>query len=520
VASSTLGHQALVASGCRLCVVCDHATLGGVLADDELAHLWAEVPSALIELRLDGYADLTPVAFAHALACLGPKRCVVTFRSREEGGGKAADDSDAQRCAYYTQAFAAGVHAVDTELASLRRHQPLAKLWATGQGSLRVVSAHQLSAAVALTQAALVAQRDAAEAYGADVVKMVVAPRDTMGCLPLLTLLEERRPQGRPLIGLAIGAVGLWSRILAGRWPQPAPWTYARLQQRPEGPLGQPTWQTMVRTYRVADIDGTTPVFGVIGAPVAQSLSPEVHNGWLRQRRLPGVYLPLHVPDAVSDFLQHVAPRLGLRGLSVTHPHKVACLPCCAALSAAARAIGAVNTLLPAPGGTWRGDNTDAAAAVDSVVSAMEQPAAGLRVLLLGAGGVARAAAMGFAAAGAQVSVWARRPAAAAALAAHVGGQVHSVLAGDATFDVVVHCTPVGMASTQGALPFRLDGLRPSCLVFDTIYRPAQTPLLCKARAAGHPTLNGLDMFMRQAAAQFARFTGVTAPVAGGTGTP
>jgi shikimate dehydrogenase len=260
-------------------------------------------------------------------------------------------------------------------------------------------------------------------------------------------------------------------------------------------------------------------VAGVIGDPVGHSLSPALHNAALVELGLDWAYLAFPVPAGSGQAAVAAMVDLGIRGLSVTMPHKAGAAKACHQLSPLAERLGVVNTVTNV-GGQLVGDSTDGPGFVDSLAELGWSPA-GKRCLILGAGGSARAVVLALGAAGAKrVEVVARRPEQAFEVAALAGdaGMVTTVDAADAA-DLVVNATPVGMTGVavdgSGELPFGLETKRlgPGQLVADLIYAPATTPLLASARARGAGTCNGLGMLVHQAARQVTIWTGRDAPI-------
>jgi shikimate dehydrogenase len=263
----------------------------------------------------------------------------------------------------------------------------------------------------------------------------------------------------------------------------------------------------------------TTVVAGVIGDPVGHSLSPALHNAALVELGLDWVYLAFPVPAGSGQAAVAAMVDLGIRGLSVTMPHKAGAAKACHQLSPLAERLGVVNTVTNV-GGQLVGDSTDGPGFVDSLAELGWSPA-GKRCLVLGAGGSARAVVLALGAAGAKrVEVVARRPEQALEVAALAGdaGMVATVDAADEA-DLVVNATPVGMTGVpvdgSGKLPFGLEPkkLGPGQLVADLIYAPATTQLLASARARGAGTCNGLGMLVHQAARQVTIWTGRDAPI-------
>jgi shikimate dehydrogenase len=278
-----------------------------------------------------------------------------------------------------------------------------------------------------------------------------------------------------------------------------------------------------------AAINATTKLVGLLGWPVSHSVSPAMHNAAFAARGLDWRYLPLPVnpqlPAAVGRAVGGLAA-LGMVGANVTVPHKQAVMPYVQRLLPAAQAIGAVNTLIVEADGSVTGDNTDAAGLIADLAE-HGVGVAGCRVLVLGAGGSARAAVYGLAAAGAaRIDVLNRTPAAAQALVAaldplapacslHAGALPQDVarLAHDA--DLIVNCTSLGMTPHNDTTPWPQDvPLWGGQVIYDLVYNPPQTVLLRQAAEAGARAIGGLGMLVWQGALAFERWTGQPAPVA------
>ncbi len=255
---------------------------------------------------------------------------------------------------------------------------------------------------------------------------------------------------------------------------------------------------------------------GVAGWPVDHSRSPAIQNAALAESGLAEDwrYQLLPIPPELFDETVPALPEAGFRGINVTIPHKQAALALATEASASAGAIGAANLLLFEGDGQIRADNTDAPALCGALGAV--QAVRGATVLVLGAGGSARAAVWSLIDAGArEVRVWNRTPERAQALADELGAvAVHAAGAAD----VLVNCTSVGLDPGDGgfgALPLGPSDLAGYRVVVDFVYRadPAGTPLLTAARAAGVPAIDGLELLVRQGALSFEQFTGMPAPV-------
>jgi len=261
-------------------------------------------------------------------------------------------------------------------------------------------------------------------------------------------------------------------------------------------------------------VGGATRVAGIIGDPVSHSRSPAIHNAAYVAMDLDWVFVAFPVPAGSAAAALSGARLLGIAGLNVTMPHKTDAAMACDVLSPTAAVLGAVNTVV-ARDGVLTGDSTDG----EGLVRSLRDEGIDLgssKILVLGAGGAGRAIAQSLGVYGARVTVAARRldAAVAAAALAEDGEAVDLERVGPAIAeaDVVVNATPIGMRGE--APPFDPDLLVGRRLVLDTVYHPAETPLLAAARARSVPAANGIGMLVHQAALAFEAFTGMAAPLA------
>ena len=331
-----------------------------------------------------------------------------------------------------------------------------------------------------------------------------------------LRMLELIRRSKVPTIGLCMGDIGIPTRILAGKFG--APFTYATFHHERALAPGQLSYQQMTEIYRYDQINADTEVYGVIADPIGHSLSPLIHNAAFQHRKLNKVYVPLRVPrEDLSRFIDD-APALGVRGLSVTIPHKEEVIKRLSEADGAVRGIGAANTVV-FEGKKRLGFNTDYRAAVDSLEAAIgaadqvESRLKGKTALVLGAGGAGKAIAYGLVRRGMQVVVSDIVPRQALTLAQRLDCRSiewsarHSVMA-----DLVANCTPLGMHPNVDETPYEKHHLRPSMIVFDAVYNPENTLLVKDARSRNCTVITGVDMFVRQACLQFELFTGEEGP--------
>ena len=455
------------------------ATVTGATAAELRANRDRVAGADLIELRLD-YVDRPDVASALAGRTTP---VIVTCRPAWEGGRFAG--SERERLGLLGAALAAGAEFVDVEWRA--EHKPLIRRHG---GDRIVISTHDFEG----IPNDIGDRYRAMRATGAAVVKVAAATRGLCDTLALAALGRGAESERRVVIGM--GPAGIASRVLAGRFG--SCWTYAGEGVAP----GQIELPRLRDEYRFPAITRRTAIYGVVGAPVSHSLSPAMHNAGFAEAGLDAVYLPLEARD-VDDFVQFAAA-VPLRGVSVTAPFKEALAARVTDVDPIGRQVGAINTVRCGDTG-WQGLNTDVPGFVETLLGRMRLP--GVRAAVLGAGGAARAVAVGLAGEGAVVAICARDGAKGAAAAAAVG-----VAAGDypppaGSWDLLVNSTPAGTWPDVEATPLPGGPFR-GRLVYDLVYNPATTRLLADAAAAGCDTIGGLDMLVAQAVRQFAWWTG------------
>jgi shikimate dehydrogenase len=270
-------------------------------------------------------------------------------------------------------------------------------------------------------------------------------------------------------------------------------------------------------------IDAKTRLCALIGNPVEHSLSPAIHNAAFQHLGLNFVYVAFKVED-VDGALRGLRALTGIRGVSVTIPHKVAVVPYLDEVAPTARNIGAVNTIV-SDGGRLTGYNTDASGAL-AALRAGGAPVDGGRVLILGSGGAARAIAFALCmdAKASALTILAildqERDTLVRDLRDKTGASVTGQQLTPDTLgrsipnaQVMIHCTPVGMSPKidETCVPAKL--LASHLTVMDIVYNPLETRLLKDARQAGCRTVRGIEMFLQQAVGQFELWTKQRAPV-------
>jgi len=456
-----------------------------------------------VELRLDWLEDDGEIArFLRQLSEAKPQATMIATCRRREAGGKYRGSIGAQ-LAHLAEAMRAGCRWCDLEIESIRECNPELLDVLLGDGR-RIASAHFFSRMPRhLDRVAAELSRSRSDA-----IKIAARCDSLAEGLKLLRLARKRRD----FIGIPMGECTLALRVLALRYGGAL--SYAPVENATAP--GQVSLDQMTNLYRADRLNQRTRVYGIIGNPVAHSLSPVIQNAAFQSRHINAVYLPFLVND-LRDFLNAIEP-LGIAGFSVTIPHKQSILRHLDDCDPLAAAIGAVNTVVVRGRGKLYGYNTDYVGVLRALESRILLR--GSRVLILGAGGAARAVAFALAQAGAAVCIAARRRKRAAKLARAVHGEAiefrHLRVANRPRekhefFDAIVNATPVGMHPHVHDSPLETRDL--NCrLVFDTIYRPQMTKLLRLAARRGIETVSGIEMFLAQGTAQFEIWTGERAP--------
>jgi 3-dehydroquinate dehydratase/shikimate dehydrogenase len=341
-----------------------------------------------------------------------------------------------------------------------------------------------------------------------DVIKIAVNAQQPTDNLRVLKLVKTAK---KPTLAICMGEIGFPTRVLALKYG--APWAYAAFNKERGIAPGLPSMDELRKVYPNTALNPDTEVFGVIGDPVAHSLSPQLFNNVFKRQGINAVYVPFRVPRGeLSGFLRAFA-ELPVRGYSVTIPHKEAAAAVAQQADPSVDRTRAANTLV------YRDDkffasNTDLLAVIELLganlpVGADGQPRdlGSLQALVLGAGGVARSVAHALHQEGCGVTLASRTLERAAALAVEIGGKsVDWVARHNIECDLLVNCTPVGMHPNVDESPIHASFLRPGLVVFDTVYTPETTLLIKESRLRGCQVITGVEMFVRQAGYQFQRF--------------
>jgi len=455
-----------------------------------------------VECRLDFLTEPPTRDQLARLLSHSPVDVIATCRPLREGGRFAGDEQT--RLEILHNAAAVGAAFVDVELDVPRSDWPDAP----------VILSHHDFDGVPENLEAILSEMEASDAAVNKIAFTAAGPEDAIRALDLLQRCTK------PTLALAMGETGVLSRILAGKFG--AFGTFASLAGGVESAPGQPSLEELRGVYRWDSLGHETKLFGVVGCPVAHSMSPAVHNASFSTAGVDAVYVPLHVEAGEENFKRFMdaamsRPGLGLRGLSVTIPHKHNALAYVGAdnCDELARRIGAINTVIVSPEGGLVGCNTDYAGAIEALCNVMgiaREQLTGRAVAVIGAGGVSRALVAALTACGAQVTIYNRTVSRGERLAEEFGCEAAGL--GDVAAlgaEIVINCTSIGMHPNVDDTP--LESI-PGCVrvVFDTVYNPLETRLLKLAAQAGCLCVSGLDMFVNQAAEQFKLWTGKPAP--------
>jgi 3-dehydroquinate dehydratase/shikimate dehydrogenase len=339
---------------------------------------------------------------------------------------------------------------------------------------------------------------------GADYYKLATTASCLCDSTVMLKFLQQESGNCA-VAGMCMGEQGIISRVLAVR--AGSAFTFASPGAGQETAPGQVAAHTLREIYRASQLDAATRIYGVAGNPVVQSLSPQMMNAAFCREDVNAVYLPLLATE-LSDLLACVRD-LPISGLSVTMPHKQQIVKHLDEADSLTRKTGACNTVVRTLDGRLLGFNTDVAGTV--VPLKQRLPLAGAKVLVIGAGGAARAAVFGLKDEGAEVLIVNRTPAPAQALAVQAGAMcISRADLKQHSFDVIVNATPVGMQSAES--PLEESEIR-ARFVLDMVYSSRETALAQAARRRGAETISGAEMFVQQGARQFEIWTGKPAPV-------
>jgi 3-dehydroquinate dehydratase / shikimate dehydrogenase len=480
----------------KVCVAIIGSTAAEML--EKASAVVKETP--FLEFRLD-YLEKPLLAlpklkhfFTDNTAATGIATCRRTANGGKFSGNVAAEIE------VLSKAAAAGFHIVDVELesaAALKKGE-LQKLRDTGVAL--IISHHDFAATKDLEG---IYKRIVP--FEPDFIKIVPTAKTLVDNVTLMRFIERMEDHSN-IIGICMGDAGIISRVLGVR--AGSAFTFAAASIGEETGPGQIAARTLIETYRIDQVDAATKVYGVAGNPIRSSLSPIMMNTAFRRETVNAVYLALQA-NKLSDLLKLVH-EIPIQGLSVTMPLKEEIMAHLEKTDPLSAKIGACNTVLRAQDGKLYGFNTDVAGITGPLEKRLSLR--GAKVLVLGAGGAARAAVFGLRDKGAEVFILNRTAETAQKLARQSGAKtIKKDAVAKTAFDVIINATPIGMTGIKANQLLEAKDLNTK-LVFDLVYNPLETPLLRMARQKGIPIITGIEMFVQQGARQFEIFTGKPAP--------
>jgi 3-dehydroquinate dehydratase/shikimate dehydrogenase len=475
----------------------------------------AEDGVKLVELRLD---FLRREPDLNRLVAPRPTATLLTVRRQQDGG--LWKDTEAKRLTLLRTAIAAEPEFVDLEVDIADQIPPFGK-------TRRIISYHNMET-MPENFDALYNEMAQKQPY---FIKIAAVPKTIDEMLRFLNFVKAKNDAAKQLggnpqtgggvrvIGICMGAMGKAARILAKKFSMP--YTYAMFSEERIIAPGMLPYQELRDLYHYEELNQETTVYGIIGNPIGHSLSPLIHNHSFLEQKINAVYVPFQITGENVPGLFRLAPELGLQGLSVTIPHKVAVMDELTKMDPAVEKIGACNTVV------FRqeeriGYNTDYMAAVSGIEHAfggnMTDDTSVLKnktALILGCGGVGKALAYGLKNRDVFVTLTDMNSENAVALAAHLGCErLNWEMRESLQPDILVNCTPLGMYPKTDETPYSKASLRSRMTVFDAVYNPEHTLLIKSAEEKGCRTVTGVEMFVGQACVQFKLFTGQKASAA------
>jgi len=456
-----------------------------------------------IEFRLD-YLSRPGSAFPilKSFLELHPEAIVIATCRRVKSGGKFRGSVQSEM-EILLKAADMGCQLVDLDIQSAKKLKP-ADIQKIRQRAALILSFHDFRATKKLDETFAEMEK-----IPSDFIKIISTANNLYDNVVMMKFLE-RTSEKRSMVGVCMGEQGIISRILGLRAGNQ--FTFASAMPGEETAPGQVTARTLRETYRVEQVDAATKVYGVAGDPVSHSLSPLMMNAAFRRESINAVYLHLHA-HTLKDLMNCVR-QIPIHGLSVTMPFKESIMEHLDNTDPLSAKVGACNTVVRSQEGKLYGFNTD----VFGVLRPLEQRMTleNARILVIGAGGAARAAVFGLRERNAQVFIMNRSAGPAQRLARQAKAKFISRSAlKKMEFDVIINATPVGMdeapSKKNGEAPLNEKEIKTKYLM-EMIYNPIETRLVKIARAKGVHIVSGVEMFVHQGARQFEIWTGKPAP--------
>jgi 3-dehydroquinate dehydratase / shikimate dehydrogenase len=428
-----------------------------------------------------------------------PEALIIVTCRRAANGGKFRG-SIASQVDILSKAANQGCHLLDVELETAAHLKP-ADFARLRRSANLILSFHDYRGTKKLEETFAKMKQ-----YPADFFKIVSTANSLYDNVVMMKFLEKYS-HSHSLVGLCMGEQGIISRVLSVR--AGSQFTFAAASPGEETAPGQIAARTLRETYRIDQVDAATRVYGVAGDPIAHSLSPLMLNTAFRRENVNAVYLALHAKTL--DDLMSCVNDIPINGLSVTMPYKEQIMKHLDKTDPLTAKIGACNTVVRAQDGKLYGFNTDMAGVVRPLETRMRLQ--GTKILVLGAGGSARAAVFGLKERGADVYILNRTPAPAQKLAKQARAKaINRTMLKKLEFDVIINATPAGMDGNREPMPLSEQELK-ARYFFDMVYSPSETRMVKMARAKGIHVILGSEMFVQQGARQFETWSGKPAPV-------
>jgi 3-dehydroquinate dehydratase / shikimate dehydrogenase len=454
----------------------------------------AEAYSDLIELRLDYVDKIDEEKLEKILGCT-EKKVIVTCRNLD-CGGKFSGIED-KRIMLFEKAIELGADFIDIEIESGK--ETINRLLSNKKTSKIIISAHFFDRFPKL--GLLENKYDEIKSFNPDLIKIVPIANSINDNFKVFELLKDKSD----LISFCMGIQGQMSRILSAKFGSRI--TYASLAKGKESAHGQIPIQDLLSTYNLSTIDEKTEVLGVIGEFAENSMSKYMHNPAFKDNKLNFVYMPFKVASHELGGLIKNIKDYGFAGCSVTVPHKIKIMNYLDKLDITAKNIGAVNTVKRS-GSNLVGYNTDYYGAVNALREKVMLK--GKKVLVLGAGGAARAIIYGLKNESAILTVINRTQDKAVTLA-HDFEVNHDDIKNIGKLieenDILINATSIGMNPNADTSPIDEKFLKKGLIVMDIVYNPIQTKLIRASIDAGCDVITGDKMLLYQAMRQFELWT-------------
>lgn len=456
----------------------------------------------LAEIRAD-YLERDELEGIDRLPAKTQVPLIFTLRRKSDGGRYQGDEEE--RAVILGRAAASGYEYLDLE-SDVRFDSVESKCKKTG---CRIIRSLHDFAGVPENLSDLI---EALSSARGEIPKLAIMPQSISDLMQIISAADSHRGKEKIIIGM--GPWGFLTRILAKRLGSYLTFTSPVDREAAPGHIDP---LTLCDTYRFREISGSAEVFCVIGNPIMHSRSPWIHNPALRSLDSDSVYVPIQVDDVPLFFRS--AETLGVKGISVTVPHKQAVRACLDLESEAVGAVGSCNTVYRKDN-EWHGTNTDVGGFLVSLADMIGNlNLSGARISVIGAGGTSRAIVYALSQRGADVCIFNRTKEKARDLSAEFSCEWAPLIPSAKDLigkysDVIIQTTSAGMHPNTNLDPIEFYNFSGSEMVYDVIYAPPETPMLARARAAGCSTRNGEQMLLEQAYLQFELFTGEAYPEA------